>query len=68
MTGPVRSAEGYPLLPGSTGYAAIHKLFRVVYLPKEIEYIRQIIIPDMAACENLSPTAFLQRNMRRHVP
>ena len=36
LAGPVRSAEGYPLLSGSTGYAAIHKLSQLVCLPKEI--------------------------------
>ena len=38
-------------------------------LPTERDwYIRQITVPDMAACENLSPTAFLQRNMRSYIP
>ena len=38
-------------------------------LPTERDrYIWQITVPDMAACENLSPTAFLQRNMRSYVP
>ena len=36
LAGPVRSAEGYPPLPSITGYAAIHKLSQLVYLPKEI--------------------------------
>lgn len=38
-------------------------------LPTERDwYIRQITVPDMAACENPSPTAFLQRNMRSYIP
>lgn len=65
LVGLVRSAEGYPLLAGSTGYAAIHPPASGGYTCRKNtgKFSGRILRPEMAACENLSPAAFLQRNM-----
>ena len=56
LVGLVRSAEGYPLLTGSTGYTAICR-------KNTGKFSGRILQTEMAACENLPPAAFLQRNM-----
>ena len=65
LVGLVRSAEGYPLLAGSTGYAAIHPPDSGGYTCRKNtgKFSGRILQPEMAACENLPPAAFLQRNM-----
>lgn len=65
LVGLVRSAEGYPLLAGSTGYAAIHPPGFGGYTCRKNtgKFSGRILQPEMAACENLPPAAFLQRNM-----
>lgn len=65
LVGLVRSAEGYPLLAGSTGYAAIHPPGFGGYTCRKNtgKFSGRILQPEKAACENLPPSAFLQRNM-----
>ncbi|MBS5399972.1 MAG: hypothetical protein KHY08_12875 [Lachnospiraceae bacterium] len=65
LVGLVRSAEGYPLLTGSTGYAAIHPPVSGGYTCRKNtgKFSGRILQPEMAACESLPPAAFLQRNM-----
>src|SRR5699024_4873930 len=65
LVGLVRSAEGYPLLAGSTGYTAIHPPGFGGYTCRKNTgmFSGRILQPEMAACENLPPAAFLQRNM-----
>ena len=74
LVGLVRSAEGYPLLAGSTGYAAIYPPLSSGYTCRKNtgKFSGRILQPEMAACENLPPAAFLQRNMETamflHIP
>lgn len=74
LVGLVRSAEGYPLLTGSTGYAAIHPPSFGGYTCRKNtgKFSGRILQTETAACEKLPLAPFLQKNMETamflHIP